>query len=440
MPLRKSIVTKLSGLIDKFFLLKTHKEKERVNEMKKITIVWALILVFGILGVSFGAEFQGAPEQALQIILKCNWCERYKDYQPDQRGRLITYQWAIKSIDCREAFPIYELYMRRLKKEVIEQTSLEELKSTYQRWRESKDLYVVAALREATAINGVVNQWTKFIDDFIRSSYFKVEELRSKAIEGSVEDLSKIEIAYWKTVFIDVPDELHIRLMGAFINRKCSPTSSTIRTTPSAGIAKIIEEVKLAEEKRKKEAIMKQELAKRQEEIAAKKAKEKADAEFEMAHPDASAKPRIAGNLPANKTPKTNVALSFGGTWWHNKNGFGDLKWGADIGNLLGQKDSLGRITKRDGRAEYTRTGDGLRYYFYNGKFYGVGMLSYMPADRMFVDLMSDYGRPDETGGGLGFQTAEWNVGNTRIFLKGGSVGFTAYWMYMPIASKAGLE
>jgi uncharacterized protein YgiM (DUF1202 family) len=377
------------------------------------------------------------PEQALQTVLKCNWCERYKDYQPDQRGRYITYRWAVKSIDCREAFPIYELYMRRLTKEVIEQTNLEELQSTYQRWKESKDLNVVAALREATAINGVVDQWTKFIDEFIRSSYFKVEELRSKAIDGSAEDLSKIKIAYWKAKFIDIPDELHIQLMGAFIHRKCSPTSSTIKATPSAGLARIIEEVKVAEEKRKQEAIMKQELAKRQEEIAAKKAKEKADAEFAMAHPDVSTTAGVAGNLPSNKTPKTHAALSFGGTWWHNKDGFGDLKWGTDIRTLLREKDSLGKTVKRDGNSEYTRTGDGLRYYFYNGKFYGVAMLTYMPAQKMYTDLVEDYGLPTRTGGGLGYQTAEWNVGNTRVFLKGGSVGFTAYWMYMPIASKA---
>jgi HEAT repeat protein len=149
---------------------------------------------------------------------------------------------------------------------------------------------------------------------------------------------------------------------------------------------------------------------------------------------DAVAQSQSAGELPPNrnKTGNAKIDMAYGGKCWHNKYGFGDLNWGADIGTL--------RLPKKNGNAIYTRDGEGLRYYFYNGKFYGVGMLSYMPAQTMFTGLVEDYGRPSRTGGGLGFQTAEWNMGKVRIFLKGGSIGFTAYWMYIPIAAKAGLE
>jgi len=160
--------------------------------MKKISLVLALVLVFGVLGISFSAEFQGTPEQALQTILKCVWFEQYKD--PHLVG------WQNRGKDCREVFPIYELYINRLTKEVIEQTDPEMIESTYQRWKETKDLKVVNTLIRLTKGNRIINQWTRFIDNFVKSCS---EVAWNDQLHNSPDDLSLLKAIYWKGKFVE---------------------------------------------------------------------------------------------------------------------------------------------------------------------------------------------------------------------------------------------
>jgi hypothetical protein len=388
--------------------------------MKKIILFLTIVVLCGCattneLLIKEGNEIKSVNQE--QVLRKVKECQ--EEVTPPRRGSpgWGHYYGRVqrKNEVCRrELSPIYNWYNDRLSREVLKNDDPKSLEQAYKEWEAKKDLQVIHEL-------------TVYYSGSDRSGLLRshIEESNIK-LSKERKDIKQLRATYWKLGFVKGPGQ------AAWVENMISVGIKEIDKSEAEERRK--RELEIAEQKRREA-----EERKRQDEIAARKAKEKTDAEFAMAHPDLSTVPGVAGNLPSNKTPKTRAALSFGGTWWHNKNGFGDLKWGADLGKLLGQKDSLGRTTKRNGNAEYTRTGDGLRYYFYNGKFYSVGMISYMPAQRMFTDLVEDYGRPTNTGGGLGFQTAEWNVGNVKVLLKGGSVGFTVYWMYTPIAAKAAI-
>jgi len=250
--------------------------------MKKISLVLELVLVFGVLGISFSAEFQGTPEQALQVVRKC---QEWRMFEKQREGT------------CRDLESIYELYINRLTKEVIEQVDLELLKSTYEKWEASKDLQVVNGLtrytnppNDAWRIN---NHWTGFIDNFAKSFFELLKEdkqqLHSGALQESSGDIMRLRVAYWKSRFIDI---------GLFPSTswRYRGISTSIKDKITL-IGKKIEEAKAEEERRQKEATMAEERRRDEEKRIEEQNKRQAAIEAERERLQKSY--GVSGELPA---------------------------------------------------------------------------------------------------------------------------------------------
>ncbi len=163
---------------------------------------------------------------------------------------------------CRDLEPIYELYINRLTKEVIEQIDLDLLKSTYGKWEANKDLQVVVELTDYTNPPSeywkITNQWTRFIENFGLSllKLLQDEQLKSRALQGSRDDMMKLSLAYWKSRFVDIySNKTSWKYKGI----------SDLLKYEIASIDRKIEEAK-AEERRKQELILAEERRKQYEE------------------------------------------------------------------------------------------------------------------------------------------------------------------------------
>jgi len=142
------------------------------------------------------------PSQSLQIINKCTWSESY-DWRDTSVRHSKVYRLT-RGKDCNEAVPIYEWYINRLKKEVIEPVDPEVVESAYKRWQSSQDLAVIRALMKCTFGNKVVNRWTNFIDDFFIRPYYEDKFLLSTGTgKLGASDLGAVKLAYWKYRFVE---------------------------------------------------------------------------------------------------------------------------------------------------------------------------------------------------------------------------------------------
>lgn len=173
--------------------------------MKKLVLVLlAGLLVVGCATVNTKPEERFTsldPLRAVEILKQCDWYESRKMYpketdpNPAKKGWIYVGESTfIRNKDCKVGYPVYEWYIERLTKEVIEQTDPETLEDTYKKWGSSKDLQIVEALIISIYGHGITNQWTEFVNNFSKTC--------AEQSENS-SDVLQLRAIYWKCRFIE---------------------------------------------------------------------------------------------------------------------------------------------------------------------------------------------------------------------------------------------